>query len=911
MKKALIVQFVIVCLMLIFGVCPASAIEDLKIKSLRVDGDLTFNFIAHKLQSCWAVDDAGLAYIFHQDTGAVNAWSYQGGQALNLNIAFRPSKCWYMSLGLLGIGNYADRFWLPINDEHRLKSEGQKMKWTKGEVAYRTDRLKISLFGGIGHYHWEEEGDLFQLYPEQFDIDNYRRISGRPIPRGLNIKYYSPWGKLELAHGAELVWGDRTSTYGKYTWRMGSFNNAFIFKDSRIDWGKEPKEPLRAYEFTSRVDLTDAFPMQFGVLYQPFRSDNQPYEFVEVTASDTNIYVIPNSTNTISTGKLNIKNGTTNQSDALGYKGRIGCTIIPYINEIAFGYANQGLTAGNKQEYSAELTKEFHSYFKMDFLGVYRKPIIGPLPYLYEGTVNNPLTKVIGPRARKDAFWVTNDNRQGHIYKLTFNFDPTPASRFYFWQPNILEEWNLNPGEDSTFALALQYLARKYTTTTDAWYYRNRDNLLLWDGEYDPTKEFWDYRPAGKWPLKDWIHSFNTMIRLIPASTYRFWINLRWGQDIATGNLAYTVKTNENKPITNFFLGTVWLEKKPYRASVTYGKDVWGPEEWQQRFGGTIDRLYKFSLSRLWSNRPFFGTDSTLGIEYVGCREKDNLYLYPEFGAFNEWRLFYNLHFGSRFVYRDEEKPKPREAAPLPPVVELRILTPLFIPKSEEVPAAVFGITAKDKKGFKSWELNINDEQGNLVQTFRGDGHPPSNLLWDGTDLALGEIAPEGEYQILFKATNMVDLTTETDPQTITLKLPQIQVVKEILQEAPIEVKEEERGVVMNIISTVLFDFDKYALKDEALPVLDRVTEVLKKYPRNKVRIEGHTDSIGTMAYNQKLSERRALIVYKYLIQQDTAKEQIETFGYGETKPKVTNRTAEGRAINRRVEIVILKDTME
>lgn len=900
--------------MLVFYARSASAVEDLKVKSLRIDGDMTFNFIAHKLQPGWALSGAGLAYTFQRDTGTVDRLSYQDGRVLNLNIAFRPTKQWYMNLGILGIDNYADRLWQPINDEHRLEAEKKKIKWTKGEIAYRTDRLKMSLFGGIGHYHWEEEGDLFQLYPEQFDVENYRRISGRSIPRGLNVKYYSPWGKLELAHGAELVWGDRTSTYGKYTWRLGYFNNAFIFKDSRIDWGKEPKESLRAYEFTSRVDFSDAFPAQVGVLYQPFRSDNCPYLFVEESSADINTYVIPGSNNTISTEKLNIKSGTTSQGDALGYKTRIGCTVIPFIEEVAFGYASQGLTAGNKREYSAELREKFHSYFTMDFLGIYRKPIIGPLPALYEGTVSNPGQFVVKPRARKDAFWVTDDNRQGHVYKLTFNFDPTPASGFYFWQPNILEEWNLNPGEDSTFALALQYLARKYTTTTDAWYYRNRDDLFLWEGEYDPTKKFWDYRPAGKWALKDWIHSFNTMIRLVPDSAYRFWLNLRWGQDIATGSLAYTVEANENKPITNFFLGTIWLEKKPYRASVSYGKDVWGPEEWQQRFGGTIDCLYKFSLSRLWSNRPFFGTDSTIGIEYVGCREKDNLYLYPELGPLDEWRLFYNLHFGSRLVYRDEEKPKPEpesepvEAVSLPPVVELQILTPPFIPKSEEVPKAIFGLTAKDEKGIKNWELNIYDESENLVQTFRGEGHPPASIGWDGTDLALGEIAPEGDYQVVFKATNVEDLTTETDPQTVTLKLPQAQVVKEILQEAPIEVKEEERGLIMNITSTVLFEFDKYRLKDEAFAVLAQVAEVVRKYPQNKVRVEGHTDSIGNSAYNQKLSERRARSVYKYLIQQDVPKEQIEIFGYGETKPIVTNRTTAGRAINRRVEIVILRE---
>jgi len=83
----------------------------------------------------------------------------------------------------------------------------------------------------------------------------------------------------------------------------------------------------------------------------------------------------------------------------------------------------------------------------------------------------------------------------------------------------------------------------------------------------------------------------------------------------------------------------------------------------------------------------------------------------------------------------------------------------------------------------------------------------------------------------------------------------------------------------------------------------------VKKYPGAKIEVDGHTDSTGTDAYNQKLSERRAAAVKEYLIKEagvDSSK--ITAVGYGVAKPVADNKTAAGRARNRRVEILILSD---
>ena len=103
------------------------------------------------------------------------------------------------------------------------------------------------------------------------------------------------------------------------------------------------------------------------------------------------------------------------------------------------------------------------------------------------------------------------------------------------------------------------------------------------------------------------------------------------------------------------------------------------------------------------------------------------------------------------------------------------------------------------------------------------------------------------------------------------------------------------------------FDFDKADIKKDDEAKLERAIDFIKKYPEANVSLEGHTDSIGTDEYNQKLSERRAASVKNYLIKKGAIdKRKITSTSYGESKPVASNNTKEGRAENRRVEVLIL-----
>ncbi len=106
----------------------------------------------------------------------------------------------------------------------------------------------------------------------------------------------------------------------------------------------------------------------------------------------------------------------------------------------------------------------------------------------------------------------------------------------------------------------------------------------------------------------------------------------------------------------------------------------------------------------------------------------------------------------------------------------------------------------------------------------------------------------------------------------------------------------------------IYFDFNKATIKfPESQEALQAAYQILKDNPTIKVEIQGHTDNIGSEEYNQRLSEQRAWAVVNYLVQQmGVDASRLIARGYGESMPKASNDTPEGRALNRRVEFVVI-----
>jgi len=109
----------------------------------------------------------------------------------------------------------------------------------------------------------------------------------------------------------------------------------------------------------------------------------------------------------------------------------------------------------------------------------------------------------------------------------------------------------------------------------------------------------------------------------------------------------------------------------------------------------------------------------------------------------------------------------------------------------------------------------------------------------------------------------------------------------------------------VTVKNDVLFDFNSAALRSASRDSLRDMGDVFQKYPDTTIRVEGHTDSIGSASYNQRLSERRAESVAQYLETLGVRRSRIDAVGYGKSQPRATNSTASGRQLNRRVEIHI------
>ncbi len=106
---------------------------------------------------------------------------------------------------------------------------------------------------------------------------------------------------------------------------------------------------------------------------------------------------------------------------------------------------------------------------------------------------------------------------------------------------------------------------------------------------------------------------------------------------------------------------------------------------------------------------------------------------------------------------------------------------------------------------------------------------------------------------------------------------------------------------------SVVFEVNKWDIRTAAYPLLDSVVKMLKENPEMKIEIQGHTDSTGPESYNQALSEKRANAIKTYLVEKGIDPGRLETKGYGESDPIASNKTAQGRQKNRRVQFKRLR----
>lgn len=131
------------------------------------------------------------------------------------------------------------------------------------------------------------------------------------------------------------------------------------------------------------------------------------------------------------------------------------------------------------------------------------------------------------------------------------------------------------------------------------------------------------------------------------------------------------------------------------------------------------------------------------------------------------------------------------------------------------------------------------------------------------------------------------------------------QAQRELEQIPGLNISRSGSRLIVEMPNTILFGYDSSSLQYQARQKLDQITDILLRYPQTTITVMGHTDSIGSASYNQRLSERRAQSVADYLRGRGVQPYRINSVGYGESRPIASNATEAGRQRNRRVELEI------
>ncbi|OGS19472.1 MAG: hypothetical protein A2219_07740 [Elusimicrobia bacterium RIFOXYA2_FULL_50_26] len=239
------------------------------------------------------------------------------------------------------------------------------------------------------------------------------------------------------------------------------------------------------------------------------------------------------------------------------------------------------------------------------------------------------------------------------------------------------------------------------------------------------------------------------------------------------------------------------------------------------------------------------------------------------------------------------------------PEATLAVSTYTFAPRSDGlVDRVTFYIAVNDAYGVDQWQLSILNTLKRPVKVIRSISKDPAEIVWDGTDDYYNAVVPNGAYEARLIGWDVAGNKT-TVLSKINVFVPAKVEVREVVKE--IQVREESRGLVVNLSSQILFAVGKSVIRPEAYKSLDEVAALINAYPENDVLVEGHTDSTGSRARNLSLSSERAWAIYSYLVKHGVPPARLKPKGYGPERPVASNKTAAARAKNRRVEIIILK----
>lgn len=264
----------------------------------------------------------------------------------------------------------------------------------------------------------------------------------------------------------------------------------------------------------------------------------------------------------------------------------------------------------------------------------------------------------------------------------------------------------------------------------------------------------------------------------------------------------------------------------------------------------------------------------------------------PEGKKFDDGKYFYRLTAKYDSGNIPESFKKELIIDSTPPSTAISYIPDLFSPDEDgENDILTMFPETRDKNGIRDWSIVIYEPSGREFKSYSGKSDPAAEIKWDGIGKNNELVESAADYFIQLTAADTAGNTAKTEK----VKLP-----------IDVLVMVTERGLKIRV-SNIEFEFDKAELKGKAFSILNRVRELLEKYTRYNVQIEGHTDDIGKEEYNLKLSEARAQAVLDYLAKEGINKGRMTFRGMGETMPFLPNTDDENRRRNRRVEFLLIK----
>lgn len=231
--------------------------------------------------------------------------------------------------------------------------------------------------------------------------------------------------------------------------------------------------------------------------------------------------------------------------------------------------------------------------------------------------------------------------------------------------------------------------------------------------------------------------------------------------------------------------------------------------------------------------------------------------------------------------------------------------TPEQIPELDAAKALVPKVEASPRAGVAAQNISEARKALDRANELHAKGKDVEDIQFEASVATAQATIAETKIDTVQAREDIEKGTAERQQVLLEARTRETERVQQELKD--LQAKQTERGMVLTL-GDVLFDTGKSTLKPGAYTTIDRLAQVLNGSKGSRVLIEGHTDSMGTDANNQVLSEQRARAVESALLERGVSASQVRSVGKGESTPVAGNDTGSGRQANRRVELIFSQD---